>query len=236
MACSLVNAITPVAIPTRVRCSSLCGRSPYPASGVFLKNSRSLNGALNVNCPTVAPTVVLATASGSDMVQVDQRGPSPVPRTQQQRDQSPLSLLDAFDPVSSGSLTQMMDAMDRLLNATFTTTVPTTMRKGIRTPWDVAEDEGGFYLRMDMPGFGKEDVKVVVEDEVLVIKAEKQSEGKEKDIWASRNSSKFNTRVILPDNVVSQEIKAEVKNGVLTVTVPKMKRDEQKKVINVEVL
>ncbi|CAL9058822.1 unnamed protein product [Musa banksii] len=45
-------------------------------------------------------------------------------------------------------------------------------RRG-RTPWEIKEGEGVYKMRFDMPGMTKNDVKVWVEERMLVIKAEK---------------------------------------------------------------
>lgn len=49
-----------------------------------------------------------------------------------------------------------------------------------RTPWDIIEGENGYKLRFDMPGMTKSDVKVWVEEKMLVVKGEKLSEKKER--------------------------------------------------------
>ncbi|KAM7274152.1 hypothetical protein ACFE04_028816 [Oxalis oulophora] len=79
-------------------------------------------------------------------------------------------------------------------------------------------NEDALTLRMDMPGLGKEDVNIVVEDDAtLVVKGE----GEEGDV-----TEEFARRVFLgkfelnADLLKIDEIKAEMKNGVLKVVVP----------------
>eukprot|EP01018_Ginkgo_biloba_P013036 Gb_17729 [translate_table: standard] len=105
----------------------------------------------------------------------------------------------------------------------------TRSRGGQRTPWDVREDDDAFRLRVDMPGLGKQDVKVQVEDNMLIIKGEAKGEGDAEDI-------KYSTRVELPEDFYkADKVKAEMKNGVLKVTVPKVAKEEMKKVVDVKV-
>eukprot|EP01018_Ginkgo_biloba_P031939 Gb_37757 [translate_table: standard] len=99
----------------------------------------------------------------------------------------------------------------------------------MRTPWDAREDNDVFRLRVDMPALGKEDLKVQVEDNMLIIKGEAKGEGDAEDI-------KYSTRVGLPmDLYKADQVKAEMKNGVLKITVPKIAKEEMKKVVDVKV-
>ena len=98
-------------------------------------------------------------------------------------------------------------------------------RRG-RTPWEIKEGEGEYKLRFDMPGMTKDDVKVWVEDKMLVIKAEKangigENEGEDEGTWPAKSYGRYNSRVVLPENVQFEKIQAEVKDGVLYITIPK---------------
>lgn len=100
-------------------------------------------------------------------------------------------------------------------------------RRG-RTPWEVKEGEKEYKMRFDMPGMTKEDVKVWVEEKMLVVKAEKERKknGNEEDdddgeVWSAKSYGRYNSRIVLPENVVFEKIKAEVKDGVLYITLPK---------------
>ncbi|KAL8215244.1 hypothetical protein R6Q57_004693 [Mikania cordata] len=81
------------------------------------------------------------------------------------------------------------------------------------------------FLKADLPGMKKEEVKVEVEEgRVLQISGERSSEKEEKDDkWhrVERSSGKFVRRFKLPENVKVDEVKASMEDGVLTVTVPK---------------
>ncbi|KAL5709064.1 hypothetical protein ACHQM5_019791 [Ranunculus cassubicifolius] len=93
---------------------------------------------------------------------------------------------------------------------------------------DWIETPTSHVYKINVPGFGKEDIKVQVEEgNVLQIRGEKakeESQGKEV-IWhvAERGSFSggFTREIGLPDNVKLDKMKAEVDNGVLTVIAPK---------------
>lgn len=147
---------------------------------------------------------------------------------------SPFGLLDPLSPTRT--MRQMIDTMDRLFEDAFMFPTSRPARDsplGMRTPWDMMEDENEVKMRFDMPGLAKEDVKVSLEDDVLVIKGERKKEEKE-DSWSARSYSGYNTRLVLPENCETDKIKAELKNGVLNITIPKTKVESKVIDINVE--
>lgn len=99
-----------------------------------------------------------------------------------------------------------------------------------RRGWEMKENKDSVFLRMDMPGLGKEDVKVSVEQDTLVINGNKES--KEED----ESGRRYSGRIDLSRKLFKLgEIKAEMKNGVLNVVVPKATEDERKNVVEVNI-
>ncbi|TXG61830.1 hypothetical protein EZV62_013193 [Acer yangbiense] len=95
----------------------------------------------------------------------------------------------------------------------------------VKTRVDWKETPEAHVFKADLPGMKKEEVKVEVEDDrVLLISGERNVEKEDKnDTWhrVERSSGKFSRRFRLPENVKMDQIKALMENGVLTVTVPK---------------
>ncbi|KAH7843801.1 hypothetical protein Vadar_020877 [Vaccinium darrowii] len=150
-----------------------------------------------------------------------------VERRRQAVDISPFGLLNSLSPMRTVS--QFIDSIDRLFEDALTFPMGE-----LRAPWDAKEDENEIKLRLDIPGLSKEDVKVYVEGNELVIRGEhkEEKEGGEEP-WSERSYGSFVTRLRLPDNCDKDRIKVELKKGVLFVSIPKAK--VERKVIDVEV-
>ncbi|XVF26583.1 hypothetical protein REPUB_Repub14bG0030200 [Reevesia pubescens] len=92
----------------------------------------------------------------------------------------------------------------------------------------VKEQDDCYKLRYDVPGLTKEDVKIIIDDGVLTIKGEhkEEEEGSDDEQWFARSYGYYNTSLVLPDDAKVDEIKAELKDGVLSIIIP---RTEQPK-------
>ncbi|KAJ1418493.1 HSP20-like chaperone [Sesbania bispinosa] len=138
---------------------------------------------------------------------------------------------DVFDPFSpTRSLSQVLNMMDQFMENPFLS-ASRGIGAGVRRGWDARETEDALLLRVDMPGLGKEDVKISVEQNTLTIKGEGAKESEEEE-----GGRRYTSRIDLPDKLYKiDQIKAEMKNGVLKVIVPKMKEEERSDVFNIKV-
>ena len=105
---------------------------------------------------------------------------------------------------------------------------PTTLRRSESPPADWIETPSAHIIRVDVPGFGREEIKVHLEEgNVLHVKGEPASSpsAAEKDaLWhVSERVEKeeFSRRFGLPDGVKGDQIRAQVENGVVTIIAPK---------------
>ena len=89
---------------------------------------------------------------------------------------------------------------------------------------DVAETAEEFQLKAELPEVKKEDVKVCVENGVLRIEGQRHQEKEEKGKKfhrIERSYGSFLRTFTLPDNVDDKTVRAEFKDGVLNVRLPK---------------
>ncbi len=102
---------------------------------------------------------------------------------------------------------------------------------------DVYEKEGKYHIVSDMPGFKKEDLNVDVSDGYLTIVAEKREENEDKEgkkfIRKERFYGKVSRKFYVGD-VLESEIKAEFKDGVLSIEIPKAEKEKTKKTIEIK--
>lgn len=96
---------------------------------------------------------------------------------------------------------------------------------------DVSETEGDYQIKAEIPDVKKEDVKVTVEDGVLTIQGERKQEKEEKGRRyhrVERSYGSFVRSFTLPDLVDEAHVKAEFKDGVLTLHLPKSEKAKPK--------
>jgi HSP20 family protein len=104
---------------------------------------------------------------------------------------------------------------------------------------DIEEDETAVHVRAEIPGIDEKDLNVTLNDRFLVISGEKREEKREEDkkknyVFSERRFGSFCRRIAVPENIRVDEIKAEYKNGVLNVALPKDDKAMPKKIeINV---
>ncbi|CAK9155839.1 unnamed protein product [Ilex paraguariensis] len=159
---------------------------------------------------------------------------------------APIGLWDRFP--TARTVQQMMDTMERIMEDPVAysggwPSQPSSESGGYsrgRTPWEIKESEGEYKMRFDMPGMTKEDVKVYIEDKMLVVKGEKvpkknsQNEGEDEEEWSAKSYGRYSCRIALPENIQFEKIKAEVKDGVLYISIPKATNTSKVLDINVE--
>ena len=94
---------------------------------------------------------------------------------------------------------------------------------------DVKEDKDAYIMEMDLPGMSDKDVDIELDRNVLTIsskKEDKKDEKKEEKDGAKwliheRSAMQFTRSFTLPEDVDSENLSAHVKDGILTVTMPR---------------
>lgn len=113
-------------------------------------------------------------------------------------------------------------SIDRLIDNFFGSAIDTTNVP--YPPIEVVEDAEAFIAKADLPGFAKDDIKITLQDNILTIHGQRKTEKEHKDknvIRSERYYGEFLRTITLPSAVDTSKIRAEQKNGVLTLTLPK---------------
>lgn len=95
---------------------------------------------------------------------------------------------------------------------------------------NVKETEKEFLLEVAAPGMKKDDFKLEVKEGMLYISAETKMEKEEKEENFTRREFSYTTfsrSFWLPENVKSTDIKAAYKDGILNITLPKIKVEKK---------
>jgi len=96
---------------------------------------------------------------------------------------------------------------------------------------NVYEDAKAFYVEAELPGYTSDEVSIDVEKHVLHISSEKVEKKEEKKyVIRERSYIKFNRAFSLPEGINEDAIEAEFKDGILTVTLPKLPVEQPKKI------
>lgn len=96
---------------------------------------------------------------------------------------------------------------------------------------DIIEDEGQFRVKAELPGIEKKDIHVDVKDNVLTLRGERsqdKTEEGEQYYRRERSFGSFTRSFSLPENVDSEAIKADYKDGVLSIAIPKPEKQVPK--------
>jgi HSP20 family protein len=96
---------------------------------------------------------------------------------------------------------------------------------------DISETESEYQIKAEIPDVKKEDVKVTLEDGVLTIQGERKHEKEEKGKKYHRIERSYGSFVrtfSLPDVIDDDKVKAEFKDGVLDLHLPKSEKAKPK--------
>ena len=99
---------------------------------------------------------------------------------------------------------------------------------------NITEEEKEYKVELAVPGMKKEDFNIDVDDNMVTISSEKETENteggdKKKYTFREYNYSSFSRSFSLPDNAEVDKIQAKYSDGVLCLSVPKKNAEEKKK-------
>ena len=92
------------------------------------------------------------------------------------------------------------------------------------------EGDDAYYIELDLPGIKKEDVEISVDKNILTIKGKREVKKEEEKDDYYRIESMYGTfarSFTLPEKVDSENIRATGENGVVEITIPKLKVEKE---------
>lgn len=143
------------------------------------------------------------------------------------------------------NFSQLLDRVNRTDDIHHFDTVRYFMdNKTFAPPADITVNETGYHITVDMPGFKASDISVNIEKDHLVVRGKRESheEHTEKDAPAN---SKWYQRIerfqgnevarsfLLSEDVDSENIKAELQDGVLSIVVGRVSNEKPQRTVEV---
>jgi HSP20 family protein len=130
---------------------------------------------------------------------------------------------------------RLSQAMNRLFDSDFRPAHDNEART-TQVAWtpaiDVVEDKDKIVLTADLPGLQQKDVDIQIEKDVLRLRGERKLERKEQGhpYRYERVSGGFVRSFTLPPTIDPEQVAAQLKDGVLTLTLPKKPEAQPKKI------
>jgi HSP20 family protein len=132
------------------------------------------------------------------------------------------------------SIEQLRREMGRMLDGQSSTEETSNIATSDWVPAvDIKETDKEFLIHADIPGVDPNDIDVHMEDGMLTIKGERESETKENREGykrVERHRGTFYRRFSLPDTANADKISAKSNHGVLEITIPKQEKAQPRKI------
>lgn len=137
-------------------------------------------------------------------------------------------------------INNMRNEMDKIMNETMNLKMKSPCDGNRFSLWqpftDLYETDSRLIIEIELPGVLRENIHMEVQGGQLIVYGEKKLE---KDASGSayqvleRSYGPFSRLFILPDNIQSSEISAALRNGVLFISIPKIKREKKRVAIEI---
>lgn len=125
--------------------------------------------------------------------------------------------------LSPDHMMDVFDDFDRTVESFLRPTLAKTVN--FQPSCDINECKDHYLVTLDIPGVKKEDIKIEVTGNNLVISGERQREVKQQDgnapLYHERTYGKFERTFVMPTSVNTEKIEAHYENGVLNIALPK---------------
>jgi HSP20 family protein len=139
--------------------------------------------------------------------------------------------LTVYDPIDR--IFNLREDFDDIVRDFFTGFSNISIGRGVYPLLDIKEDKEKFIIDIEVPGIDKNDLKISIKKNNLVVQGEKKEEKKKEEesyLRVERSYGNFMRSVNLPAEVDQSQITAQYKNGVLKITLPKIQKEKAKEV------
>jgi HSP20 family protein len=94
---------------------------------------------------------------------------------------------------------------------------------GWTPPVDLYENSGAFVLTAELPGLSREDIEIQAEESRIIIRGERPAGPARCEQYhrVERGHGRFSRTFLLPEPIDTEAVTADLKDGLLTVTIPK---------------
>lgn len=129
-------------------------------------------------------------------------------------------------------LSDLRNEIDRLFDAPFSELARVSpLLSGWAPALDMHEDRDNIYVKVELPGMKREEIDLQLHEHTLLISGERRAENKEEDTEVYRSEryvGRFQRSVQLPRPVDATKVKAQYRDGILTVMLPKAEEAKPK--------
>ena len=132
--------------------------------------------------------------------------------------------------------TRDMMTLQQEMNRLFNETLQREEAQEQQVQWaprvDVAESQNEIVVQVEVPGMRREEIVLTIEDNVLTLSGEKKQEALEGYRYhrAERTQGRFRRTFSLPASIDTAKVKAAYKDGLLTITLPKVEAHRPKEI------
>lgn len=144
-----------------------------------------------------------------------------------------------WEPTPFKGMLDLKKEMDRIFENFFGERFPVFKEEVEFVPSvDVSETDNEIVIKASVPGVEKKDINITIAENSITIKGEvkKEKEEKEKNYYRQEISyGAFSRTIPLPVEVKTEEAKANLKDGMLEIVIPKSEKAKVKEIkVNVE--
>ena len=126
---------------------------------------------------------------------------------------------------------RMQSAMDHLFDDYYAPASRSSSLASYAPKCEVTEDKSNYYVKFDLPGMPKDQIKIDLQDGQLTVSGERKEEKRdEKKKYTEMSYGSFLRSFTLPTPVDSEKVQASYDNGVLSITVAKAENSKARQI------